>query len=388
MARLGPVLCVALLAMSACARKTATSTPPPTAASPSARAPFTPPSHTPSPAASLPVLAPSPPPAPPPSPGTTPPPAGAAAQSITFISLQQAWVLAKAAGGQVVLHTSNRGLNWSRVGTLPPAAGVSELRFGDALDGWAFGPNLYATHDGGATWGLVSLPGQVIDVEASGGTAYALDQPCPQTAASCLLPQVLERSPVSANAWQAVPGTTLSPGAGGTVAPHGSALYLLSGTLLFASAGGALAGLPGPCPSGFVPGGLAVSSATDIAALCAGEAGAGSSTKQVFVSTDSGHTYRALPDAPRSGQTVGFAAASPTTIALAAASGASWIYRTAGAGTTWSTPLSFPDGGAGWADLGFTDATHGVVVYAPQQNGKIYLTSDAGASWTEVPLSP
>lgn len=298
-------------------------------------------------------------------------------------------MLAKTAGGHVVLHTTNRGLHWSQVGTLPPAANVSEIRYGDALDGWAFGPSLYATHDGGATWGPVPLPGQVIDVEASGGTAWALDQPCPQTSASCAMPQVLERSPVATNAWQAVPGPALPAGAGGTVAPHGSALYLLTGTLVFgSSAGGPLAGLPNPCPSGTLAGDLAVSSATDVAVLCVGDAGAGSSTKQVFVSSDSGHTYHALPDAPRGGQTVGFAAASPTTIALAAASGESWIYRTAGADTTWSTPLSFPDGGAGWADLGFTDATHGVVVSAPQQGGRIYLTSDAGATWTEVPLSP
>jgi photosystem II stability/assembly factor-like uncharacterized protein len=54
-------------------------------------------------------------------------------------------------------------------------------------------------------------------------------------------------------------------------------------------------------------------------------------------------------------------------------------------------PGSF-DGGTGWADLGFTTATEGVVVYGPansdgnatQRPGQLLLTDDAGASWHRV----
>jgi photosystem II stability/assembly factor-like uncharacterized protein len=50
------------------------------------------------------------------------------------------------------------------------------------------------------------------------------------------------------------------------------------------------------------------------------------------------------------------------------------------------------DGGAGWADLGFTTATDGVVVHGPadsdgnatQRPGQLMLTDDAGASWYQV----
>jgi photosystem II stability/assembly factor-like uncharacterized protein len=50
------------------------------------------------------------------------------------------------------------------------------------------------------------------------------------------------------------------------------------------------------------------------------------------------------------------------------------------------------DGGAGWADLGFTTATDGVVVYGPadsdgnstQRPGQLMLTDDAGATWYRV----
>ncbi|MGH2719549.1 MAG: hypothetical protein ACRDJU_13365, partial [Actinomycetota bacterium] len=127
----------------------------------------------------------------------------------------------------------------------------------------------------------------------------------------------------------------------------------------------------------------------DIGVLCGGDAGAGSSTKEVFVSTNSGASYTQIAQAPRGGQATGMAAASSTTFAIAAASGASWIYTISGADTNWSQPLDLGDGGAGWADLGFTDATHGVVVHGPGPSGPgiVYLTDNGGASWFTVKLA-
>jgi photosystem II stability/assembly factor-like uncharacterized protein len=50
------------------------------------------------------------------------------------------------------------------------------------------------------------------------------------------------------------------------------------------------------------------------------------------------------------------------------------------------------DGGAGWADLGFTTATDGSVVYGPADSdgnstrrpGQLMLTDDAGATWYKI----
>ena len=50
------------------------------------------------------------------------------------------------------------------------------------------------------------------------------------------------------------------------------------------------------------------------------------------------------------------------------------------------------DGGMGWADLGFTTATDGVVVHGPansdgnstQRPGQLFLTSDGGMTWYQV----
>ena len=74
------------------------------------------------------------------------------------------------------------------------------------------------------------------------------------------------------------------------------------------------------------------------------------------------------------------------------------ILRTRDRGATWAAlpappvPVGEPDGGVGWADLGFTTGTNGVVVHAPadsdgnstQRPGQLFLTSDGGASWTPV----
>ena len=68
------------------------------------------------------------------------------------------------------------------------------------------------------------------------------------------------------------------------------------------------------------------------------------------------------------------------------------IRQTLDAGASWRIVNQQDDGGAGWADLGFTTATDGVVVYGPADSdgnatgrpGQLFLTSDAGASWYQV----
>jgi len=184
------------------------------------------------------------------------------------------------------------------------------------------------------------------------------------------------------------------------------AVYLLipddSPSLFAAPDGIHFARLTQPCSvssagEGFSPVALAASSPGDLAVLCGDGAAAGSERKRVFVSSDAGHTFRSVAEPPFSGDVGDIAAATPSTLAITAASGASYVYRTGGADATWTTPLEMGDGGVGWNDLGFTDSSHGVIVYGPAARwlmyasppnglGRLFLTDDGGVGWYPVNL--
>jgi photosystem II stability/assembly factor-like uncharacterized protein len=115
--------------------------------------------------------------------------------SVTFVSATTGFVIgidsACPAGSCVALaRTTDGGSSWRALP--PPNAGyvargtqssstvppVSEVRFADKLDGWIYGPSLFATHDGGAHWQQVNLGGSVISLEASGASVDAIVSPC------------------------------------------------------------------------------------------------------------------------------------------------------------------------------------------------------------------
>ncbi len=52
---------------------------------------------------------------------------------------------------------------------------MSQIRFLNLDDGWAFGPQLWAPHDGGQTWAQVGTHGQrVTDLETVGDRVFAV----------------------------------------------------------------------------------------------------------------------------------------------------------------------------------------------------------------------
>jgi len=149
---------------------------------------------------------------------------------------------------------------------------------------------------------------------------------------------------------------------------------------------------PIPCRSpGQIPS-VAVTSATGLAILCTGEGYTGHTIKHVYLSDDDGaHWTRAGAPSP-DGDAGTLAATSTGQLAIATESAASWLFYSATKGAGWKIVNQHQDGGAGWADLGFTTATDGVVVYGPADSdgnatrrpGQLLLTDDAGATWYRV----
>ncbi len=108
---------------------------------------------------------------------------------IAFIDPSHGWALgywgnAMTRGQIAVCATSDGGRSWeathapeTEVGSNLP---VTHIRFADSKNGWVFNPELFSTHDGGQTWIKESPKGEIVSVEPSDGTAWAVEDDCLQ----------------------------------------------------------------------------------------------------------------------------------------------------------------------------------------------------------------
>jgi photosystem II stability/assembly factor-like uncharacterized protein len=258
------------------------------------------------------------------------------------------------------------------------SSGFSQIRFADLKDGFAYGPDLYATHDGGTTWGPVDVSGQVNDLAISDGEVYAVVSPNGTDSGH------LMRSPVGKDQWSTVTAAGLVSGGlwvlGREVIVQSSNGGGFGSDVLVSIDGGAsFASHPAPSPG--LPCDFEAQSPPVIWAHCATGTESG-----VWRSNDFGSSFTpvgrtGLSPLPNSAF---FAAASDTTAVV----GYQRLYRTADAGATW-TPVA-PTSAVQWAYLGFTDSTHGVglgyVGSVSPANERLYYTTDAGQSYHLVSL--
>ena len=117
--------------------------------------------------------------------------------SASFVSASAGWLLATPCAGQVrtcrtvvMRQTADGGRTWFAVPApdappadifqgSPPANAVGAIVFAGGGAGWAFGPALWQTRDGGATWRKISVPGgPVRDVGVAGGRVLAVAGRC------------------------------------------------------------------------------------------------------------------------------------------------------------------------------------------------------------------
>jgi hypothetical protein len=231
-------------------------------------------------------------------------PTGFQATSFTAVSLDAWWMLgtARCLTGSgtcgAILRTTDGGSVFAGIPSPPVSASdVSQLRFATALDGYAFGPELWQTADGGATWANVPIPGQVTELEAADGEAYALVTGAGSANSTS---NELLTAPVGSRQWRQVP-TPTPLGYGAQFALSGPNLYVLGGNgdmvLLYSTDQGAqFSQRVDPCTAGL--GGSVTAAADGTSTLWA--ACPTGMMAEAMLSTNGGVTWRVATATGRS----------------------------------------------------------------------------------------
>jgi hypothetical protein len=262
---------------------------------------------------------------------------------------------------------------------------VTQLRFANALDGYAFDPELWETTNGGASWVHVRTAGQATEVAAADGEAYVVECALGTTCRST----DLLRSLVGSGEWQKV-STPISLGGFAQFAVSGPNLYVQAGNeqqnvlLYSADKGASFSERVGPCTRSLPD--CRVTAAADGSPTLWAASPTGTMAA-VLLSTNGGVTWRIATPTGEFANSLGLTAAS-SSVALAwpgpevsdARSAA--MARTMNGGGSYSAVLS-SSGSVLWA--GFSDPVraYALVVTASGQT-QIFESNDGGATWHQV----
>ena len=370
-----------------------------------------------------------------PPPATAPPAAPPNFQptSVTFVDLRTGYVLGQAGTpGQCgppdkyictsIAGTGDHGSTWHGVrapvtGAPSGASGVSQVRFYNAGDGWAFGPQLWATHDGGQHWAQIDTHGQrVTALETAGQRVFAVWAQCSgggaDFAADCTSSALYSASPGS-DQWAPVAGAGTGYSLSGTANSSaliltGSRGYLLTpdGTLVSGPVGSAGGWQPAtstgtstgtgtaspaaaPCEPGAAqasgqPSGalLAATTTSGLALVCTSPAAGSTQAKEVYTSADNGQTWQKAGAAPAAGTATSVAGTLAGTIVLATTAG---LEVSTDGGVTWTAAQgALPSGGFSY--VGMTSPNQGVAVPADTAQHAVWFTYDGGRSWQASPI--
>jgi hypothetical protein len=350
-----------------------------------------------------------------PPPAFAPVPGNFRPSSVTFISTKTGWVIGQAGTPghcatrycTSVAWTLDAGGTWHglpapETGPADGATGVSQIRFLSGVNGWAFGPQLYATHDGGHDWAQVSTGGlRVTDLETVGDRAFALFASCTGTgaafAARCAS-YTLYSSPAAADNWTPVGAATsgLAGGAASMVLTETRGYLLAPDRMLYSGPVGGGAWQPAarvPCPVGQPladgqPTGalLAAASGGKLVLVCASSSAPGTQqAKQVYTSPNGGLTWQHAGAGPNLGLATSVAATASGTYVLATGQGID--VRPAGSTTWQAATLTGPAPARGFGYVGMTTDAQGIALPADPAVGTVWFTFDGGMTWRPFGVS-
>jgi len=334
--------------------------------------------------------------------------------SASFVSASAGWLLATPCADQVqtcrtvaMRKTVDGGRTWFPVPApdappadvfqgIPPAGAVGAILFTSARQGWAFGPALWHTRDGGATWQQMNVPGgPVQDLAVAGDRVLAVTGRCGVDYPACSFRVYV--AAVGSGDWRAVPGAVGTRVSSVLLAVSGGVGYVFAATvapgspvLLAGPVNGSARwrSRPDPCrrPSS---GALAAAPGGWLFLGCGGEPGVGNQLKTAWLSDDGGYSWRQLASPPFGGYLGGASMSPGGTIFL---SGDRMdLYVSWDRGRSWHESPSLENAaglaGAGLPLTGLTITdTQGVAYQEGVHQQQIWLTSDAGRRWTPVTI--
>ena len=333
--------------------------------------------------------------------------------SVSAVGLNDYWVLGytttKTSDGfdltSTVKQTTDGGQHFVNDTTPPASVGqaptkgapggttISQIRFGDANDGWVLGNALFSTTDAGSSWAPVhGIPGSILDLVAANNTAWAVVQTLSSaTASSSTASNQYALWSTSygkgAQAWSQV---GLPIGLGSTtpsiVDQDGTVTLMASGPsrpgnkghVLIGTAGKPFTDHVGPCEQDL--GGTLSNSKTAIWAECPSGTHAG-----LYVSTDAGATWAPSKVNATAGISVAsgaaLAAIDDTSAAVFDASNQR-LSKISGSTVTPATGALISD----VTFLGFTTPAVGFAITVGEDGSTTQLlrTADGGTSWSAV----
>jgi hypothetical protein len=352
---------------------------------------------------------------------TSPLPPSFQPASVTFVSSTVGWVLGHStSGGSTcgsgtcvsVVGSRDGGHTWAKsdapavnfYGTGTSTGGVSNLRYLDGTNGWAFGPDLWSTHNGGQSWAQVNTSGQVVvDVEASHGEVFAVFATCHAPAAApaaiteygqACTSFTLESTSAKTDNWAPVGTATSSLShAGATPAQLTSPSIILGGYTGWllgpdgqvysgSQTGGAWSQVSAtPCPppvtsSPMTPSQLYYDNSGMLLYGCGiPQSGSGRDYPDFFISADGGRTWHLQANGPTP-DAFNSVTYTPTAPIILASQGGLYV-RPASTGL-WQHIPGTPAGGFSW--VGSTETYLGEALPAAQLN-YIWMTYDGGLTW-------
>jgi hypothetical protein len=300
-------------------------------------------------------------------------------------------------------QTPDYGSHWYGLAapvTGPPQGdnGISQVRFANLKDGWAFGPDLWETTSGGWPWKQESTGGmRVTDLETADGRAFAVFAACMGTdadyAQSCNT-FALYTSTAGSASWSpadvpsAFRNITTSAPSSATIAIGGSTptVYVLtpSGELLsspvtggsFTEAGQAPC-QPGPAQADGAPSLAHLSAYPTLQLACDN-----GSTTTIWHSA-TGATWSRAGVLNAAGSVTSLTSAPGGSLVAAATGG---LYYSSDGGKQWRAASVTAAPAGGFSYVGMTNATQGVALPADASLGEIFVTTDGGQTWTASPV--